>query len=80
MEIRIGVTYTPKELLIELADGKDGEKAGAEAISAIETAAKNGGIAWITDVKGRRVGVPSDKLAYIEVLNDDEKKRVGFGR
>jgi len=41
---------------------------------------KDGGIAWLTDAKGRRVGVPTDKLAYIEVLNDDEKKRVGFGR
>jgi len=26
------------------------------------------------------VGVPSDKLAYIEIFTDDEKKRVGFGR
>jgi len=80
MEIRIGVVYTPKELLIELAEGKDGEKAGADAIAAIEAAVKDGGIAWLTDAKGRRVGVPTDKLAYIEVLNDDEKKRVGFGR
>ena len=80
MEIRIGVTYTPKELLIELADGKDGEKAGAAAVAAIEAAVKDGGIAWLTDAKGRRVGVPSDKLAYIEIFNDDEKKRVGFGR
>ena len=80
MEIRIGVTYTPKELLIELADGKDGEKAGAEAVSAIEAAVKDGGIAWLTDVKGRRVGVPADKLAYVELFTDDEKKRVGFGR
>ncbi len=80
MEIRIGVTYTPKELLIELADGKDGEKAGAEAVSAIEAAVKDGSIAWLTDAKGRRVGIPSDKLAYIEVFTDDEKKRVGFGR
>ena len=80
MEIRIGDTNTPKELLIELADGKDGEKAGAEAVSAIEAAVKNGGIAWLTDAKGRRVGVPSDKLAYIEIFTDDEKKRVGFGR
>jgi hypothetical protein len=80
MEIRIGVTYTPKELVIELAEGKDGEKAGAEAVSAIETAVKDAGIAWLTDVKGRRVGVPSDKLAYVEIFTDDEKKRVGFGR
>jgi hypothetical protein len=80
MEIRIGVTYTPKELLLELADGKDGEKAGAEAVSSIEAAVKAGGIAWLTDAKGRRVGIPADKLAYVEIFNDDEKKRVGFGR
>ena len=81
MEIRIGVVYSPKELLIELADGKDGKKAADEAVSAIEAALeKGGGLVWLVDAKGRRVGVPTDKLAYIEVLGDDEKVRVGFGR
>lgn len=80
MEIRIGVVYTPKELLIELPEGKDGEKAADAAVAALETALKGGGIAWLTDAKGRRVGIPTDKLAYVEVVNDDEKKHVGFGR
>lgn len=80
MEIRMGVVYSPKELVVELADGKDGEKAAAAAIAAIEAGLKDGGIVWLTDAKGRRVGVPTDKLAYIEVLTDDEKKQVGFGR
>ena len=67
MEIRIGVVYSPKELLIELAEGKEGQKAASDAIAAIETAIeKGGGLVWLTDAKGRRVGVPTDKLAYID--------------
>jgi hypothetical protein len=34
----------------------------------------------LTDNKGRKVGVPADKVAYIEVSKDDETKRVGFSR
>jgi hypothetical protein len=35
---------------------------------------------WITDVKGRRIGAPADKIAYIEIDEDSNSKRVGFGR
>jgi len=33
---------------------------------------------WLVDAKGRRVGVPTDKLAYIEIGEDNRGKRVGF--
>jgi hypothetical protein len=81
MEIRIGVVYSPKELVIELADGKDGQKAASDAVSTLEKAIEDGGrLAWLSDSKGRRVGVPTDKLAYVEISAEDEHKRVGFGR
>ena len=74
MEVRIGVVYSAKELSVEL-DGK-----ADEVVGTIE-AALNGGapVIWLTDKKGRRVGVPSDKVAYIEVAEEDTAKRVGFG-
>ena len=75
LEVRIGVIYSPKELSVEL----DGVKTD-EIVSTIEDALKGGApVIWLTDKKGRRVGVPSDKVAYIEVAEEDTAKRVGFG-
>jgi DNA-binding MurR/RpiR family transcriptional regulator len=75
LEVRIGVIYSAKELSIE----HDGAKAD-EVVGIIEDALKGGApVIWFTDKKGRRVGVPSDKVAYIEVAEEDQAKRVGFG-
>ena len=74
MEVKIGVVYSAKELSVEL-DGK-----ADEVVSAVEDALKGGApVIWLTDKKGRRVGVPSDKIAYIEVAEEDATKRIGFG-
>ena len=74
MEVRIGVIYTPKELAVEL-DGK-----ADEVVSSLEDALKGGApVIWLTDKKGRRVGIPTDKVAYIEIAEEDQTKRVGFG-
>jgi DNA-binding MurR/RpiR family transcriptional regulator len=75
LEVRIGVVYSAKELSIELDGGK-----ADEVVGTIEDALKGGApVIWLTDKKGRRVGVPSDKVAYIEVAEEDAAKRVGFG-
>ena len=75
LEVRIGVIYSPKELSVEL----DGVKTD-EIVSTIEDALKGGApVIWLTDKKGRRVGVPVDKVAYIEVAEEDATKRIGFG-
>ena len=34
---------------------------------------------WLTDTKGRRIGVPVDKIAYVEVAADAGGRKVGFG-
>ncbi len=75
MEVRIGVTYSAKELSVELEGGK-----ADDIVSAVEDALKGGApVIWLTDKKGRRVGIPSDKVAYVEVAEEDATKRVGFG-
>ncbi|HKE99938.1 MAG TPA: DUF3107 domain-containing protein [Actinomycetes bacterium] len=74
MEVKLGVIYSPKELLVET------DKSPDEIAGAVDTAI--GGKArllWLTDAKGRRVGVPTDKLAYVEIGEEDGAKRVGFG-
>ena len=74
MEVRIGVVYSAKELSVEM-EGK-----GDEIVSAVEDALKGGApVIWLTDKRGRRVGIPTDKVAYIEVAEEDTAKRVGFG-
>ena len=74
MEIRIGVVYTARELNLETDDSVDGVTAQIE--SAIET---GDGVLWLTDKKGRRVGVPVDKIAYVEIVTDAGGRKVGFG-
>jgi len=75
VDIRIGVTYSPKELDIELAEDADPKTLKAE----IEKSLADGGIVWLTDRKGRQVGVPADKVAYIELGRPDADHRIGFG-
>lgn len=75
MDVRIGVTYSAKELSVELDGGK-----ADEVVASIEDALKGGApMIWLTDKKGRKVGVPCDKVAYVEVEEPDTQKRVGFG-
>ena len=75
MEIRIGVTYTPKEIELEMADDDAGD-ALVEQISA--SVGEKGSMLWLTDRKGRRVGVPTAKLAYVEIGAPRNERRVGF--
>ncbi len=75
MEVRIGVTYTPKEIEVDLDDDTDRDK----LIAAIEEAVSSESrMLWLTDRKGRRVGVPSAKLAYVEIGAEAGERRVGF--
>ena len=58
MDVKIGVVYTSKELLVELDSGAE------EVRATIDTALANGDpMVWLNDSKGRRVGVPTDKAA-----------------
>ena len=76
MDVRIGITHTPKEIEVEMPDDVDGDSVVAD----IEKLLKTGdGVLWLTDRKGRRVGVPVVKVAYVEVGAPASDRRVGFG-
>jgi Protein of unknown function (DUF3107) len=75
VDVRIGVTHTPKEIEVEVADGITADALAAQ----IEQALAGGGVLWLTDRRGRRVGVPSDRVAYVELNTSSEDRRVGFG-
>jgi hypothetical protein len=76
VEIRIGVTYTPKEVMLELADGVDASSVKSDVDSALSG---EGLVLWLEDKKGRQVGIPADKIAYIEIGSEDSNRPIGFG-
>ena len=75
MDVRIGVTQAPRELTIELPDDEreDAEKQIEAALSGAVD------VLWLVDKRGKRLGVPAAKIAYIEVGANDGDRRIGFG-
>ncbi|HTW18639.1 MAG TPA: DUF3107 domain-containing protein [Mycobacteriales bacterium] len=73
MEVRIGIKGAPRELSFESAQTADEIQTAVEqAISA------SAGTLMLSDEKGRRIIVATDKLAYVEIA-DTDARRVGFG-
>lgn len=74
MDVRIGVTYTAKELEVELPEDAEADSVKAD----IEAALASGSVLWLTDRKGRNVGVPADKVAYVDMGAEAGDRRIGF--
>lgn len=72
MEVRIGVQQAARELVLESTETAD---AVAKKVS---DALAKGALLDLVDDKGRRVIVPADRLAYVEIAAS-EQRRVGFG-
>ncbi|HEX2399433.1 MAG TPA: DUF3107 domain-containing protein [Mycobacterium sp.] len=73
MEVKIGVTDSPRELIFNSAQTpSEVEKLIADALG------KDSGVLALTDEKGRRFLVQSAKIAYVEIGAADIR-RVGFG-
>ncbi len=73
MEVKLGVTYSPKELVVEVEQSAD------ELAKLVEEAMTGKAkVLWLSDAKGRRIGVPADKLAYVEFGEEHPDRRVGF--
>jgi hypothetical protein len=76
MDVKIGVTYSSREIDLEMADDIDRSNLKAE----IEEALKDDDrVLWLTDKRGRQVAIPSNKVAYIEIGGPDDAHRIGFG-
>ncbi|CAB4674851.1 unannotated protein [freshwater metagenome] len=71
MEVKIGVSQTNREILLESS------QTGAEIEKIVAAALKDGGTLKLADDKGRIVMVPIEKLAYVELGIPNERK-VGF--
>jgi hypothetical protein len=63
MEVKIGVQHAQREITIDSTlDAESLEKA-------VEKAIKDGGLLTLSDSKGRRVVVPADRLAYVDIAH-----------
>jgi len=76
VDVRIGVTQAPCEINIELAEDADRDDVKARVEAALSGASD---VLWITDKRGKDVGIPSAKIAYIELGSADGDRRIGFG-
>ncbi|HET6963541.1 MAG TPA: DUF3107 domain-containing protein [Acidimicrobiales bacterium] len=76
MDVRIGVVQSPKEIEVELPEGTDPNQISAQVEEAVGS---ESGVLWLTDRKGRRVGVPAGRIAYVELNTASDERRVGFG-
>ena len=71
MEVKIGVQYAQRELVLETDEAAEAvEKLVGDAIA-------GGGLLSLTDTKGRKVFVPAEKIAYVE-LGSSTVGHVGF--
>lgn len=73
MEVKIGITDSPRELVFTSAQTPSEVEALVSAALAEDTA-----VLGLTDEKGRRFLVNSGKIAYVEIGAADSR-RVGFG-
>ncbi|MFF5990179.1 MULTISPECIES: DUF3107 domain-containing protein [Prauserella] len=75
MEVKIGIKDTPRELVVSSGQSaEEVEKLVADALGADSAA---NGLFRLTDDKGRKYLVPSDRIAYVEIAPSDVRK-VGF--
>jgi len=71
VEVKIGVQHALRELVLESAQSP------AEIEAAVAAAAKSGGMLSLEDEKGRKIIVPADKVAYVEIA-EATTRMVGF--
>ncbi|MFF2041229.1 DUF3107 domain-containing protein [Kitasatospora sp. NPDC058170] len=73
MEVKIGVQNAPREIVIESSQTADEvQNAVAKALEGTEK------LFTLTDEHGRRVIVPAERLAYVEI-GEQAVRKVGFG-
>ncbi|WP_185921947.1 DUF3107 domain-containing protein [Streptomyces sp. WAC06614] len=73
MEVKIGVQHAPREIVLE----SDQSAEELEAVIADALSGKSP-LLSLTDIRGRKVLVPADRLSYVD-LGEPTQRKVGFG-
>jgi Protein of unknown function (DUF3107) len=74
VEVKIGIQSVPRELVVETDTPAD--QLERDLTAALQAAGK--GVFAVEVLKGGKVLVPADKVAYLE-FGGAENRRVGFG-
>lgn len=72
MEIKVGIQHVAREITV------DTDETAAEVEKNLLKALSDETILTLTDAKGRKVLVPVDKIAYVD-LGQEHVRPVGFG-
>ena len=72
MEIKVGIQHVAREITV------DTEQTAAEVEKNLLKALSDDSLLTLTDAKGRKVLVPVDKIAYVD-LGQENARPVGFG-
>ncbi|MEU6663271.1 DUF3107 domain-containing protein [Streptomyces sp. NPDC046821] len=73
MEVKIGVQHTPREIVLESGQtAEEVESAVSEALSGKSQ------LLSLVDEHGRKVLIPAERLAYVEI-GEPATRKVGFG-
>ena len=73
MEVKIGVQHAPREIVFESNERPDEVEAAVNA-----SLRSDEPLLTLTDNKGGRILVPTNRIAYVEIGAGTER-RVGFG-
>lgn len=72
VEIKVGIQHVNREIVVETTtSAADIEKSFVEAV-------ETDGVFVVQDEHGRKVMIPSTKIAYLD-LGEENARRVGFG-
>lgn len=72
MEVKIGVLHTAREIVVDSAQTPDEvQQLVADALKSVD------GQLILTDERGRKVIVPANLVAYVDIAKADSR-RVGF--
>ncbi|QGN32183.1 DUF3107 domain-containing protein [Microlunatus sp. Gsoil 973] len=76
MEIKVGIQHINREVVLEVTQSAaEVEEAVNDAFTASDPAKA---VLVLTDEHGRKVLIPSDKIGYVDI-GEENGRRVGFG-
>ncbi len=72
MEIKVGIQHVNREIVVETSES------AAQLEHSLRQAIADESLLTLTDTRGRKVLVPGERIAYLE-LGEENARRVGFG-
>ncbi|MXX01357.1 MAG: DUF3107 domain-containing protein [Acidimicrobiia bacterium] len=72
MKIKVGIAHTNRVIEIDSQDAEGIRSRIEEAFAGSQP------MVWLQDSDGTRIGIPRDKLAFVEFESDEEPSGVGF--